>query len=131
MQDKSASQQIDDIIQAYGGWKGETLSQIRAAILASNTDIVEEIKWKMATRPEGLPAWSHQGILCYTETWKDNIKLLFAKGAQLQDTGKVFNARLNSSVLRAIEFREGDTINGPAIQKLVMLAIEVNQNKAS
>lgn len=131
MQDKSASQQIDDIIQTYGGWKGETLSQIRTAILASNPDIVEEIKWKMATRPEGLPVWNYQGIICYTETWKDNIKLLFAKGAQLQDTDKIFNARLNSSALRAIEFHEGDAINSAAIQKLVRAAIEVNQNKAS
>ncbi|RTK95404.1 DUF1801 domain-containing protein [Candidatus Saccharibacteria bacterium] len=131
MHDKSASQQIDDIIKTYGGWKGEVLSQIRAAILASSPGITEEIKWKMASRPEGLPVWSHQGILCYTETWKDNIKLLFAKGAQLQDTDKIFNARLNSSALRAIELHEGDAVNGPAIQKLVLSAIEVNQNKAS
>ncbi len=78
-QDSSASHQIDDIIHAYGGWKGEMLAQIRAVVTQADPDVVEEIKWKTASRPEGLPVWSHDGILCIAETWKDNVKLVFSR----------------------------------------------------
>ncbi len=129
MNDKPASQQIDDIIQQYGGWKGETLAHIRAVITQANSEVIEEVKWKMKTRPEGLPVWSHNGIVCFAETWKDNIKLLFAKGAQLQDPHGLFNARLKSKDLRAIELHEGSTIDVSALTALVQEAVQFNQQK--
>jgi len=131
MEDKSASQQIDEIIQTYGGWKGKILSQLRSAITGADSGMAEEIKWKMATRPEGLPVWAHNGIVCFAETWKDNIKLLFPKGAQLKDPQKLFNARLNSSAIRAIEFHEGATIDEVALNNLVLEALELNKSKTS
>lgn len=97
MSDKSASEQIDDIIGQYGDWKGETIKRLRAIIKDAAPDITEEIKWKMSTRPEGLPVWTHNGIVCFVETWKDNIKLIFFKGSQLTDPNGLFNARLNST----------------------------------
>ena len=130
MSDKSASQQIDDIIKTYGGWKGETLSVVREVVHAADPEIEEEIKWKMKNRPEGLPVWSHDGIVCFAETWKDNIKLIFHKGASLKDEGKLFNARLESKDLRALEIREGDTINKAALKKLVLEAVAFNASKA-
>lgn len=131
MEDKSASEQIDDIIQLYGGWKGEILSQLRAVIKATDPDIVEEVKWKMRSRPEGLPVWSHDGIVCIAETFKNDIKLVFFKGVQLKDSNKLFNARLNSATDRAIELQEGDTINEDALQTLVREAVQLNLKKAN
>jgi hypothetical protein len=123
MSDKSASQQIDDIIQQYGGWKGEVIQSLRATIREADPEIVEEIKWRMKARPEGLPVWTHNGIVCYTETWKDNIKLIFFKGAELADPNNLFNARLKSSAIRAIEIHEGDTIDKSGIKALVLEAV--------
>lgn len=130
MPGESASQQIDDIIQAYGGWKGEMLSQLRAVITSADPEVVEEIKWKMVTRPEGLPVWSHDGIVCFAETWKDNIKLIFTKGARMSDPQKLFNARLKSSEVRAIEYHDGDAVDKRALRDLVLEAVEINKAKA-
>lgn len=127
MSDKSASQQIDDIIKQHEGWKGGILAQVRAAIHAADPNIVEEIKWRMATRPEGLAVWSHNGIVCFAEIWKDNIKLLFPKGASLKGGHKLFNARLKSKDIRAIEFKDGDKVNSTAIKGVVLEAIELNK----
>jgi hypothetical protein len=129
MDDKSATEQIDDIIKMYGGWKGETLSRLRSIISTTDPEIQEEVKWKMATRPWGLPVWTHNGNLCFAETWKDNIKLIFPKGVRMKDPNKLFNARLLSSKDRAIELREGDTIDGAALQALVREAMELNALK--
>lgn len=131
MSDKSASEQIDDIIEQYGGWKGDVIKRLRAIIKDADPNITEEIKWKMATRPEGLPVWSCNGIICFTETWKDNIKLIFFKGAQLTDPNKLFNSRLQSSTVRAIELHEADDINESGIKALVLQAIQLNTNKAN
>lgn len=129
MIDKSAPQQIDNIIDTYGGWKGATLARLRAVITKADPDLVEEVKWKMATRPEGLPVWSHDGILCFAETWKDNIKLLFPHGAHLKDAKKLFNARLQGKDIRAIELHEGDSIDEAALQALVQEAVQLNTAK--
>lgn len=131
MEDKTAAEQIDDIITMHGGWKGETLSRLRAIITAADPRIIEEIKWRMRSRPEGLPVWSHGGTLCFTEIWKDNIKLLFPKGAYLADPNHVFNTRLKSKDIRAIELREGDGINAPALHALVLQSIQRNADKAT
>lgn len=126
MQDKSAKEQIDDIIKMHAGWKGETLSSLRTAITQADSAIVEEIKWRMASRPEGLPVWSHDGIVCFAETWKDNIKLLFPKGSSLKDPHKLFNSRLESKTTRAIELKEGDTVSTIELQALVQEAVQQN-----
>lgn len=129
MSEKSASEQIDDIIQKHGGWKGEILSKLRVVIKQADPGVIEEVKWKMPTRPEGLPVWSHNGMLCFAEIWKDNVKLLFSKGAQMQDPKKLFNARLKSRDIRAIEFHEGDTLDEASLQALVIEAVNLNISK--
>jgi hypothetical protein len=127
MTDKPASEQIDDIIKLYGGWKGDVIARVRAVITATDPAIIEEIKWKMRNRPEGLPVWSHDGIVCRTETFKDNVKLVFNKGAQLKDPKGLFNARLDASNDRAIEFKDGFTIDEPGLKELVLEAVQLNQ----
>lgn len=127
--EKPAAEQIDDIIKAYGGWKGGILSEIRSLIKQADSTIIEEVKWKTASRPEGLPAWYSNGILCIAETWKDNIKLIFFKGAKMNDSKNIFNARLKSSTDRAIEFREDSKIDGRAIIGLIKEAVRLNNSK--
>lgn len=129
MDDKPASEQIDDIIKMYGGWKSEILSRLRAVIRATDPDIIEEVKWKMRTRPEGLPVWSHNGIVCMLETFKNDQKLVFFKGVHMNDPSKLFNARLNSKTERAIEFHEGDVIDEAALRALVIEAVQLNTSK--
>lgn len=129
MSDKPAAQQIDDIIELYGGWKGHTLAQLRRVILQADPQMIEEVKWRMKSRPEGLPVWSHQGIVCLAETFKDNIKLVFVKGVWLKDPQQLFNARLNSKTDRAIEFHEGDAIPAEHLAALVSQAVEFNLSK--
>jgi len=129
MDDKTASQQVDDIISLYGGWKGETISRLRALIKAADPDVVEAVKWKMRSRPEGLPVWSHNGIICIIETFKNDQKLVFFKGSQMEDRSRLFNARLNSKTDRAIEFHEGGSIDEAAITALVHEAVRLNSLK--
>ena len=130
MSDKSASEQIDDIIKQYDGWKGDIIKRLRAIINDADPDIVEEIKWKMPSNPKGLPVWSHNGIVCIVQTFKNDIKLVFFKGPSLSDPKKLFNSRLKSTV-RAIEFHEGDTIDDVGIKALFVKAVEANVNKAN
>jgi hypothetical protein len=130
MQDKSASEQIDDIIKLYDGWKGKTLVRLRAIIAAADPDVVEEVKWKMRTRPEGLPVWSHDGIVCLLETFKNDQKLVFPQGAQMEDPKGLFNARLSSKTDRAIELHEGDAIDEAAIKALVREAVTLRHRKS-
>lgn len=105
------------------------IQRLRAIINDADQTIVEEIKWKMPTRPEGLPVWTHNGIVCFIEIWKDNVKLIFSKGAQLPDPNKLFNARLKSSTARAIEFHEGESVGKAGIKTLVLEAAVLNTNK--
>ncbi len=126
MEEPSASQQIDNIIALHPGWKGELVSRLRQIILSVDPEIIEEVKWKMRTRPEGLAVWSRNGMLCFVEIWKDNVKLLFPKGAKLDDPQKLFNARLESKDIRAIEFREGDVVEAEGLKELVVEGIRLN-----
>lgn len=129
MEDKSASAQIDDIIAQHGGWKAELLTQLRATIKRADPAVIEEVKWKMPSRPEGQAVWSHDGMLCMAEIFKNDIKLVFFKGPQMKDTHQLFNARLQSSKGRAIEFHEGDAVNEAALKALVREAVEFNESK--
>ena len=130
MEDKPASEQIDDIIKMWGGWKGEMLSRLRALIKEADHPVAEEVKWKMPSRPEGLPVWSHNGIVCIAQVFKNDIKVEFFKGALLKDPTGLFNARLKSKMNRAIELHEGDTVNENALRELVLEAVKLNESKA-
>jgi len=130
MEAKPASQQIDDIIGQSGDWRGERLAQLRAFIKEADPVVVEEVKWKKPSRPEGVPVWSHDGILCVADTLKNAVRLTFLKGAQLKDPTKLFNTRLDSKGVRAIDFRNGDTVDETAFKALILEAVELNTSKA-
>ena len=127
--EKSASQQIDDIIKLPGDWRGKKLSQLRAAIRKADPAIVEEVKWKMPSKPLGSPVWSHDGIICVADTLKSAVRLTFPKGAQVKDPKKLFNTRLDSKTVRAIDFYENDMINESALKALILDAVKVNTSK--
>ncbi len=124
--EKSPSQQIDFIIKKHEAWKGKIWSQIRSLIKQADPDIVEEVKWKMPSNPDGLPVWSHDGIICVAQTFKDNVKLMFFKGSLMKGPKKLFNARLKSKS-PAIEFHEGDTIDESAFKDLIKEAVRLNK----
>ena len=130
MEDKSAAQQIDAIIKKYADWRGEMLSRLRALIKQADPALVEEVKWKKPSRPEGVPVWSHEGILCVCDTLKNAVRLTFPKGAQMKDPHTLFNTRLESKGVRAIDFHEGDPIHEAALQALLLEAVRLNQSKA-
>src|SRR5690242_13824917 len=120
--EKSASQQIDDIIKESGDWRGKKLSQLRAVIRNADPAIVEEVKWKKPSRPSGVPVWSHDGIICVADTLKNAVRLTFPKGAQVKDPKKLFNTRLDSKTVRAIDFYEDTAINEVALKSLILEA---------
>jgi len=130
MEDKSAAQQINAIIKKYDDWRGEMLSRLRALIKQADPALVEEVKWKKPSRPEGVPVWSHDGILCFCDTLKNAVRLTFPKGAQMKDPQKLFNTRLDSKTVRAIDFHEGDPINEAALKALILEAVGLNKSKA-
>ena len=131
MEEKSASQQIDDIIKASRDWRGRKLSQLRAVIRKASPAIVEEVKWKKHSRPEGVPVWSHHGNICIADTLKNAVRLTFPKGAQMKDPKKLFNTRLDSKTVRAIDFYEDDTIKEAALKALILEAVKLNMAKES
>jgi hypothetical protein len=126
----SASRQIDAKIKTLGDWRGRTLAKVREIIRAADPDVVEEWKWAKATNP-GTPVWSHAGIICTGETYKSVVKLTFAKGASLKDPAKLFNSSLEGNVRRAIDVREGETINEKALTALIREAVAANTGGAS
>ena len=129
MEEKSASQQIDDIIKAQSDWRGKELSQLRSVIKKADPAIVEEVKWKKPSRPEGVPVWSHDGNICIADILKNAVRLTFPKGAQMKDPKKIFNTRLDSKTVRAIDFFEGDSIDDAALQALILSAVKLNTLK--
>jgi hypothetical protein len=126
---KSPSQQIDAIIKAPGDWRGKKLSQLRALINKADPVVVEEVKWKKPSKPMGVPVWSHDGIICIGDTLKNAVRLTFPKGAQLKDPKKLFNTRLESNTVRAIDFHEGDTVDEAALMALILEAVRLNTPK--
>lgn len=129
MEEKTGSEYIDEIIAGLPQWKADTVTLLRTIITRAEPAMVEEIKWRMKTRPEGLAVWSYKGIICFAEVWKDNIKLIFFKGAALKDEHKLFNSRLESKDVRAIELREGDIVDQEKLRDLVREAVEFNELK--
>ena len=126
---KSPSQQIDAIIKAPGDWRGKKLSQLRALIKSADPGLVEEVKWKKPSKPSGVPVWSHDGILCIADTLKNAVRLTFPKGARIKDPKKLFNTRLESNTVRAIDFYEGETIDEAALKALIRDAVALNRPK--
>ena len=120
MNAKSPSKLIDGRIKELGDWRGEMLAAIRAIIKAADPDVVEEWKWR------GVPVWSFEGILCTGESYKEVVKVTFAKGARLKDPKKLFNSSLTGNVRRAIDLFEGDKLKEAAFKQLIRGAIEVN-----
>ena len=122
----SDSDLIDDKIAGMGDWRGATLARMRRLIREADPDVVEEVKWRKPSNPAGVPVWSHAGILCTGETYKDKVKLTFAKGAALDDPTGVFNASLDAGTRRAIDIREGEEVDADAFKALVRAAAALN-----
>ena len=127
--EKSPSQQIDAIIKEPGDWRGKKLSQLRALILEADPGLVEEVKWKKPSKPSGGPVWVHDGNICIADTLKNAVRLTFPKGAQIEDPNGLFNTRLNSKTVRAIDFYEGDTVDEAALKALILEAVRLNTSK--
>jgi hypothetical protein len=125
-QDPSASALIDRRIAELADWRGRTLGRVRALIRRADADVVEEVKWRKPSNPLGVPVWSHDGILCTGEVYKDKVKLTFAKGASLPDPAGLFNASLDGNARRAIDLREGDEIDPGAFEALIRAAVARN-----
>ena len=119
-QTESASAFIDGRIKELGDWRGQTLAKVRKIIHEADPEIVEEWKWM------GTPVWSHAGIVCTGETYKSVVKMTFARGAALNDPSRLFNSSLEGNVRRAIDIREGETINAAALKKLIRAAVALN-----
>jgi hypothetical protein len=127
--EKSASQQIDAIIKEAGDWRGKKSAQLRALIKKADPAVVEEVKWKKPSKPSGVPVWSHEGIICVADTLKNAVRLTFPNGAQIKDPKKIFNTRLDSKTVRAIDFHEDDIVDEAALKKLILDAVKVNMSK--
>jgi hypothetical protein len=121
----SASARIDEKIEELGDWRGETLSRVRAIIRDADPEVVEEWKWAKAASP-GTPVWSHGGDICTGETYKSVVKLTFFKGASLKDPSGLFNSSLEGKVRRAIDIKEGETIDEDALKDLIREAVALN-----
>jgi hypothetical protein len=123
MSEKTPSEQIDDIIAMHPDWQGQRLAQLRRAILEAAPGIGEDVKWKKPSRPEGVAVWTHGGNLCIGEFLKKAVRLSFPNGASLDDPAGLFNTRLDSKSVRAIDFAEGDVVDVAALQALIVEAI--------
>lgn len=120
---------IDAKIAALGDWRGDVLARLRALIHAADAHVEETVKWQKPSNPAGVPVWEHAGILCTGETYRDKVKLTFARGAALADPQRLFNASLDGNTRRAIDLFEGDDVDEAAFKALVRAAVEVNLEK--
>ncbi|MEI4506573.1 DUF1801 domain-containing protein [Sphingopyxis sp. CCNWLW253] len=120
---------IDAKIAGLGDWRGAALAKLRALIHAADPDVEETVKWQKPSNPAGVPVWEHAGIVCTGETYKDKVKLTFAKGAALADPKGLFNSSLDGNTRRAIDLFEGDAVDEAAFKALVCAAVEANLEK--
>lgn len=121
-----AAEEIEAKIAALGDWRGEALARVRALIREADPDVVEAVKWRKPTNPAGVPVWEHDGLICTGETYRDKVKLTFARGAALDDPAGLFNSSLQGNMRRAIDIREGEAIDGDALKALVRAAVAEN-----
>jgi hypothetical protein len=122
----SASQTIDAKIASLADWRGAALARVRRLIREADPDAAEEMKWKKPSNPAGVPVWSHGGILCTGETYREKVKLTFARGASLDDPSGLFNASLDAGTRRAIDIREDDALDETAFKALIREAVAAN-----
>jgi hypothetical protein len=127
----SPAQEIDATIAELGDWRGEMLARVRAVIWRADPDVVEEVKWRKPSQPAGVPVWSHGGIVCTGETFKDKVKLTFARGAALANPAGLFNASLAGNTRRAIDLHEGDMIDEQALAALIRAAVALNTSEGA
>lgn len=125
----SPSQLIDAKIKELGDWRGDTLARARKLIKQADPEVVEDVKWRKPSNPAGVPVWSHGGIICTGETYKQAVKLTFAKGASLEDPTGLFNASLEGNTRRAIDIHEGEAIDAKALKDLIRAAVALNTAK--
>jgi hypothetical protein len=128
--DDKASALIDRKIAEIGGWRGDAMARMRALIREADPGITEAVKWRKPSNPAGVPVWEHAGMICTGETYRDYIKLTFARGASLDDPASLFNASLTGGTRRAIDIREGESVDGEAFKALVREAVAVNLARA-
>lgn len=121
-----ASRLVDERIRSLGDWRADVLAAVRGLVHEADPDIVEEVKWARPGNPLGVPVWSRAGIVCTGETYKQAVKVTFAKGASLPDPAGMFNSSLNGNTRRAIDIREGETLDAGAFKTLVRAAIAEN-----
>ena len=121
---KSPSRRIDERIEELGDWRGKMLSRLRAVIKQADPDVIEEWKWR------GVPVWSHDGLICTGETYKNVVKMTFATGAALEDPSGLFNSSLEGNTRRAIDFHEGEKIDERALKVLIRAAVALNASRA-
>ncbi|HET7604937.1 MAG TPA: DUF1801 domain-containing protein [Sphingomicrobium sp.] len=127
---KPDSEQIDEKLRAMTDWRGAILARLRRLIHEADPEVVETVKWRKPSNPSGVPVWEHDGIISTGETYKDKVKLTFARGASLEDRSGLFNASLDAGTRRAIDFREGDEIDEEAFRTLIREAVALNVKRA-
>lgn len=125
-EDQLAHELIDKRIAELSDWRGRTLGRVRALIRQADPEVVEEVKWKKPSNPMGVPVWSHGGIICTGETYKDKVKFTFVKGASLADPSGLFNASLEGNARRAIDLHEGEEVDPGAFKELIRAAVVLN-----
>ena len=122
------SETIDAKIDSLPDWRGKALARVRELIRQADPQVIEEVKWRKASNPLGVPTWSHDGIICTGETYRDKIKLTFAKGASIDDPAGLFNSSLDGGTRRAIDIREGEKIDEAALTALIRRAVDFNRS---
>lgn len=127
---KDGSAGIDEKLRTLSDWRGAMLAKLRRLIREADPEVVESIKWRKPSNPLGVPTWEHAGIICTGETYKDKVKLTFARGASLDDPAKLFNSSLDGGTRRAIDFKEGDAVDEAAFKALIREAVEINGVRA-
>jgi hypothetical protein len=126
MSDRPDSDLIDEKLRSLGDWRGATLARARRLIHDADPAVVESVKWRKPSNPNGVPVWEHDGIVCTGETYRDKVKLTFARGASLKDPSHLFNASLDGGTRRAIDLREGEDLDATAFKALIREAVELN-----
>jgi hypothetical protein len=124
---QNESDDVDARIREFDDWRGAMLSRLRKLMKQADPDVIEEMKWRKPSNPAGVPVWSHSGMICTGEIYKDHVKLTFAKGASLDDPQGLFNSSLGGNLRRAIDFHEGEKINERAFKSLFRAAVDLNQ----
>jgi hypothetical protein len=130
MNDKTGSELIDEKLRTLDDWRGAMLARLRRLIREADPEVVETVKWRKPSNPSGVPVWEHAGIVCTGETYKDKVKLTFARGAAVADPSRLFNSSLEGGTRRAIDFRKGDALDEQAFKALIREAVAFNVGRA-